>query len=80
MEIWTNGSLKSTPHRVVNPNDERKFKSRYSNVFFFEPDFNVELKCMDCFQSGDNPAKFKSIIYKDYLFESLKATYDKFDL
>ncbi len=79
MEIWTNGLLKSTPHRVVNPNDDKKLKSRYSNAFFFEPDLNVEIKCMDFFQSVDNPAKFKPIIYKDYLFKSLKAAYNKYE-
>ena len=80
MEIWTNGLLKSTPHRVANPNDYRKKKSRYSNVYFFEPDFDVELNCMDGFVSESNPARFKSILYKDYLLENLKSSYNKYNM
>ena len=47
METWTNGCLTATPHRVVNPVDERMFKSRYSNAFFCDPDLDTQIICID---------------------------------
>jgi isopenicillin N synthase-like dioxygenase len=79
MDIWTNGLLRSTPHRVINPLDDRMLKSRYSTAFFFEPDLDVELKCIEQFVSVQNPAKFKPRPYKEFLFGNLKASYNKFD-
>ena len=79
MEMWTNGLLRSTPHRAVNPNDYRKKSSRYSTAFFFEPDFDVKISCIGKFTSAMNPPKFKSCLYKDYLLANLKSSYNKYN-
>ncbi len=44
LQRLTNGKLRSTPHRVVNPAPERASKARYSMPFFlhFRPDFIIE--------------------------------------
>jgi len=34
MEMWTNGYLTSTPHRVINPVGEHKNLSRYYTIDF----------------------------------------------
>ena len=77
MEMLTNGLLKSTLHRVVNPKDDSKQKSRYSVVFFCDPDLDAEIKCIEDFVSQDNPAKFSPLLYKEHLMKKLKATYPK---
>jgi isopenicillin N synthase-like dioxygenase len=44
LQRLTNGVLRSTTHRVVNPPPERRGHSRYSMPFFlhFRPDFMIE--------------------------------------
>ena len=75
MEMWTNGYLRSTPHRVVNPSDDKSFKSRYSVAFFCDPDLETEINCIEKFVNEDSPLKYGKKRYKDHLFEKYKATY-----
>lgn len=44
LERLTNGKLRSTTHRVVNPKGEAAYRARYSMPFFlhFRPDFVIE--------------------------------------
>ncbi|NNC53005.1 MAG: isopenicillin N synthase family oxygenase, partial [Erythrobacter sp.] len=44
LERLTNGKLRSTTHRVVNPKGEAAYRARYSMPFFlhFRPDFEIE--------------------------------------
>lgn len=78
MEMWTNGSLKSTFHRVVNPTDEKKHKSRYSAAFFCDPDLDTEIRCIEDFVSAERPAKYSPILYKNHIMSKFKTTYPKF--
>jgi len=78
MEMWTNGTLISTEHRVVNPEDNRKEVSRYSFAFFFDPDLQTEIKSLDEFVSESIPAKYATKTFKDHLFGKYSATYSKF--
>jgi isopenicillin N synthase-like dioxygenase len=76
MEMWTNGLLKSTPHRVINPSDGSQHRSRYSTVFFCDPDLDSEIECLKAFVSVDNPAKYSKKLFKEHLFSKYNATYN----
>ena len=75
MEMWTNGLLKSTLHRVVNPTDERVNKPRYSSAFFCDPDLDAEINCIEDFVTVERPLKYPSKLYKDHILGKYKATY-----
>jgi isopenicillin N synthase-like dioxygenase len=76
MEMWTNGCLRSTPHRVVNPTDaDKKLKPRFSTALFCDPDLETKIECIDKFVSEENPAKYPPVFYRDHLFGKFKATY-----
>lgn len=80
MEMWTNGYLRSTPHRVVNPSGEQMSLSRYSSAFFFDPDFECELKSLDKFKGLKNELKslmgdLRAKNYKEYVTKVFDATY-----
>ena len=79
MELWTNGYLRSTPHRVVNPTDENALNSRYSIAFFCDPDLESEIYCIDKFVSDENPIKYQRKVYKEHLFEKYKTSYSTQD-
>ena len=51
LDRLTNGKLRSTTHRVVNPRGEAAYRARYSMPFFlhFRPDYVIETlpSCID---------------------------------
>jgi isopenicillin N synthase-like dioxygenase len=73
LQRLTNGRLRSTTHRVVNPVGERARHARYSMPFFlhFRPDFLIEPleQCID----DERRAEVESpITAHDYLMERLR--------
>ncbi|HEX9953820.1 MAG TPA: 2-oxoglutarate and iron-dependent oxygenase domain-containing protein [Allosphingosinicella sp.] len=72
LQRLTNGVLRSTTHRVVNPPAERRGHSRYSMPFFlhFRPDFTIETlpQCV----SDERPPQWPPISSHDYLMERLR--------
>jgi len=79
MEMWTNGFLRSTPHRVVNPETSEKIHlSRYSTAFFFDPNMECELKCFDKFKEI-NDTKMMSKTYRKHVFKIFDETYPETD-
>jgi isopenicillin N synthase-like dioxygenase len=72
LQRLTNGVLRSTTHRVVNPPPERRGHSRYSMPFFlhFRPDFMIETlpQCV----SDERPPQWPPISSHDYLMERLR--------
>ncbi|TCD04798.1 isopenicillin N synthase family oxygenase [Erythrobacteraceae bacterium CFH 75059] len=64
LDRLTNGRLRSTTHRVVNPRGEAAYRSRYSMPFFlhFRPDFVIETlpSCIDPAHPDDHPAPISS--------------------
>src|SRR6478609_4728809 len=72
LQRLTNGVLRSTTHRVVNPPPERRGKSRYSMPFFlhFRSDFLVEA-LPGTVPEGEQP-KWPPITANDYLQERLR--------
>lgn len=72
LQRLTNGKLRSTTHRVVNPPPERRGRSRYSMPFFlhFRSDFLIEA-LPGTVPPGEQP-KWPPITADDYLQERLR--------
>jgi isopenicillin N synthase-like dioxygenase len=72
LQRLTNGLLRSTTHRVVNPPTERRGRSRYSMPFFlhFRSDFLIE-PLPGTVRSGERP-KWPPITADGYLQERLR--------
>ena len=72
LQRLTNGRLRSTSHRVVNPPPERRGRSRYSMPFFlhFRSDFMIEA-LPGTVPAGEQP-KWPPITADDYLQERLR--------
>ena len=67
----TNNLLKSTVHRVVNPDMELLKKSRYSIPFFMHPVSEMKLNVLESCINEDNPKSFKDITAGHFLNERL---------
>ena len=72
LQRLTNGRLRSTSHRVVNPAPDRASKARYSMPFFlhFRPDFIIEA-LPGTVPEGEAP-KWPPISSHEYLQERLR--------
>jgi isopenicillin N synthase-like dioxygenase len=72
LQRLTNGRLRSTSHRVVNPAPERASHARYSMPFFlhFRSDFLIDA-LPETVPAGEKP-KWASIRANDYLQERLR--------
>ena len=58
---WTNDRWVSTIHRVVNPPDEvRRSTDRMSIAFFFVPNHDVEVSCIESCMSDEQPASLRA--------------------
>ena len=67
----TNNVLKSTVHRVVNPDKELLKKSRYSIPFFMHPVSEMKLHVLESCISEESPKSFDDITAGDFLNERL---------
>ena len=72
LQRLTNGLLRSTTHRVVNPPPERRRNSRYSMPYFlhFRSDFLIEA-LPETIPAGEQP-QWPAITANDYLQERLR--------
>ena len=72
LQRLTNGKLRSTTHRVVNPTPDRASKARYSMPFFlhFRSDFLID-PLKETIAAGEQP-KWAPITANDYLQERLR--------
>src|SRR5690348_4920816 len=72
LQRLTNGKLRSTSHRVVNPAPDRAAHARYSMPFFlhFRSDFLIEA-LPETLPAGTQP-KWRPITANDYLQERLR--------
>ncbi|WP_420547533.1 isopenicillin N synthase family dioxygenase [Curvivirga sp.] len=71
MARWTNGLFKATHHRVINVSGEE----RYSIPFFFEPNWDAEIKCLETCYSDENPPKYEPVLAGPYLLSRLTDTF-----
>ena len=67
----SNNLLKSTVHRVVNPNKELLKKSRYSIPFFMHPVSEMKLNVLDSCISNEFPKAYNDITAGEFLNERL---------
>ena len=67
----TNNVLKSTVHRVVNPDRELLKKSRYSIPFFMHPVSEMKLNVLDSTICDDFPKAYDDITAGEFLDERL---------
>ena len=66
---WTNDKWISTQHRVLNPPFEiARDHDRLSLVYFVQPNYDTEIRCIDTCQSANEPAKYPPVLNGDYLY------------
>ena len=73
LDRLTNGRLKSTTHRVVNPAGDAARRSRYSMPFFlhFRPDYVIET-LESCIEQGGESEAPQPISSHDFLLQRLR--------
>ncbi|ABC64328.1 isopenicillin N synthase family dioxygenase [Erythrobacter litoralis] len=73
LDRLTNGKLRSTTHRVVNPHGEAAYRARYSMPFFlhFRPDFIIE-PLESCSESVTGNTPQPAISSHDFLLQRLR--------
>lgn len=71
LQRLTNGKLKSTTHRVVNPPKEKWGQARFSIPFFLHPVSNMKLNCLPECVSDESPKQFDDITAGEYLDQRL---------
>ncbi|WP_436514715.1 isopenicillin N synthase family dioxygenase [Ekhidna sp. To15] len=72
LERHTNGKLKSTIHRVVNPPRELMHTSRFSIPFFMHPVSEMDLSCLKGCIDEEHPKAFEDITAGEFLDERLR--------
>eukprot|EP00026_Physarum_polycephalum_P012682 Phypoly_transcript_13009.p1 GENE.Phypoly_transcript_13009~~Phypoly_transcript_13009.p1 ORF type:complete len:322 (+),score=46.74 Phypoly_transcript_13009:63-1028(+) len=69
MQRWTNDVYKSTVHRVINPSG----KHRFSIPFFFEPNFDTEVSCIETCKK--DKVLYPPIKFGDHIQNMYNATF-----
>lgn len=72
LQRYTNGRLKSTIHRVVNPPKEKMKTSRFSVPFFMHANPDMDLSCLETCISASNPKQFDDITAEGFLMQRLR--------
>jgi len=68
---WSNGVLRSTPHRVLNTSGA----ARYSCPFFYDPHVRTNISPLASCVSSDNPARYEPVNFGEFLRAELAAGY-----
>lgn len=66
--VWSAGTWRSTPHRVVNPPG----RDRYSIAYFFDPGMDTVIEPLVPASSVND----RSFVFGDHVMQQLDATYD----
>ena len=78
---WSNGMIRSTRHRVVEPplktgTIQDGYPPRYSVAYFCNPDFDTSIEALPGTYGGDKGQKiWEAINSGEYLVQRLSATY-----
>jgi isopenicillin N synthase-like dioxygenase len=70
---WTNDTYVSTRHRVIWDGADES-KTRFSAPFFYDPNFDAKIECLDSFKCTSE-AKYPPVISGEYLLSKYAATY-----
>lgn len=76
LERWTNGLFRSTLHRVVC---KERAQERYSIPFFYQPNFDTAVECLDGCWGVGNPKKYKKVTYGEFLKKKYEETHKDYD-
>lgn len=80
MMQWTNDRWRSTMHRVVNPPPEHASVPRISLVFFHQPNYDAEVRCIEsCLKPGEAPKYEPVLSGEHWLGKHMKARHMKAD-
>ncbi|MGF1516134.1 MAG: isopenicillin N synthase family dioxygenase [Elainellaceae cyanobacterium] len=79
MERWTNNQLRSTKHRVVVPPRPAAERSRYSVIYFYRPNIDAQVVCLEPCQTPEQPAIYAPTTTKAHLIDCLRASYQVAD-
>lgn len=72
LERLTNGHLRSTIHRVVNPPPEKLQEARLSMPFFMHPRASMDLSVLECCVDEAKPKQYSDITAGAFLDERLR--------
>jgi isopenicillin N synthase-like dioxygenase len=72
LQRLTNGKLKSTTHRVVNPPRELMKNSRFSVPFFLHPRSDMDLTSLPSCIDAEHPKQWSDVTAGEYLDERLR--------
>lgn len=73
---WSNDTIKSTVHRVVEPaSQDSTHPPRYSIAYFCNPNFTSQIEVLPGTYKTEAERKYSGINSGDYLVQRLKATY-----
>lgn len=75
MERWTNDVFRSTKHRVVVPSGPAAARSRYSVTFFYRPNVDAPIVCLDPCRTPERPPAHPPTTTRDHLIACLQASY-----
>lgn len=71
---WSNGIYRSVKHRVALPSANAE-RSRYSNVFFYNPNSAATVRCLDSCCDAERPARYPAIAAGEFLRQRRAAQY-----
>lgn len=71
MARWTNDVFAATRHRVIN----RSGRERYSMPFFFEPNYDAVIRCLETCRAPGEAPKYPDVIAGEYLLARFDATF-----
>jgi len=74
MERWSNGQFRSSPHRVVVPKGPAVKRHRYSVAFFFSPNRDAVISCLEPCQSSERPPKYPPVTAGEHIQSRVLAT------
>lgn len=70
---WSNGRLRSTPHRVIN----RGGRQRYSLPYFYDPHMSTTIEPLGSCVDDDHPARFEPVLFEDVVRRQLTHLFDR---